>query len=229
MAIALGEPFPGPTDLLLSVVAGVAGIVGLLLLYGALASGRMGLVAPVSGVLAAALPVVAGTLLEGSAGIARTAGIALGILAVVVVARPSADGSGRDGALRGIAAGCGFGCYAIVVGAISPGHVWFPLAIARVVAFAVVVGAIAVRREPWRVARGAFPLVLVTGIADGLGNAAFFLAAQAGRLDVAAVLSALYPVTTVVLAALVLRERVDRTHAGGIALALGSIVLIAAG
>jgi drug/metabolite transporter (DMT)-like permease len=85
------------------------------------------------------------------------------------------------------------------------------------------------RRQPWRLPRDIAPKVLVVGLLDMCGNAFFILATQAGALAVAAVMSSLYPVVTVLLAILVLHERVTRSHLAGIALTAVAIVLIGAG
>lgn len=227
--VALNGPGAISTaDVVWSVVTGLVGAAALTSLYRGLATGRMGVVAPVSGVLAAAIPVVVGGILEGFPGMTRAAGLALGIVAVLVVSR-TAGGGGRAGLGLGVAAGLGFGCYAVAVGQLETTTVWLPLAIARTVGVALVLLVVVAGRQPVRVPAAAAPLVVLTGLADVAGNLAFFLATQAGRLDVAGVLSALYPVTTVILATLVLRERVDRGHLLGIALALGAIALIAGG
>lgn len=227
--IASGEAPLATTDLAWSVVTGFVGVVGMTLLYHALATGQMGIVAPVSGVLSAAIPVVIGGVLEGFPGWLRAAGIGLGILAVLVVSRSSDGTPTRRGALLGVAAGTGFGLYAVCIAQISDGHIWFPLAVARGTAFVVLVAAVLAARRAWRVSRGAVAIPIAAGFADALGNGAFLVGAQAGRLDIVALLSSLYPVTTVLLAAVVLRERVDRSHGAGILLAFGAIALIAAG
>ena len=92
-----------------------------------------------------------------------------------------------------------------------------------------VVVVIAATRTPWRLSGGILPLVMVIGVLDMSGNAFFILARQAGQLAMAAALSSLYPVATVVLAAAFLRERITRVHAFGIAAAALAIVLITAG
>lgn len=227
--LVAGEAPLGGADLAWCVATGLFGVGGMTLLYHALSTGQMGIVAPVSGVLSAAIPVVVGGLLEGFPGWVRAAGIALGILAVLVVSRSSDGTPTRRGVILGIVAGIGFGCYAVSIAQVSDGHVWFPLAVARGTALAVLVAVVLLARREWRVGRGTILIPVIAGIADALGNAAFLLGAQAGRLDVVALLSSLYPVTTVLLAAIVLRERVDRSHAGGIVLAFGAIALIAGG
>src|SRR6266571_4393761 len=125
-------------------------------------------------------------------------------------------------------AGCGFGCFFILISRVSHDSTFWPLAVARFssVLFLLVVGGI--RRQPVLPRMTAVPLVLIAGVLDAIGNAFFVLAAHAGRLDVAAVLSSLYPAATVLLAALVLRERATRIQAVGILLALVAVPLISA-
>lgn len=206
----------------------MSGALGLLLLYRGLATGRMGLVAPVSAVVCATIPVVVGGALEGFPGVARAAGIGLGLVAVLLIARP-AEGVGREGIGLGVVAGLAFGCYLASIGAVTPGHVWVPLIVARGAGVVTIGLAIALARRPWRVPPRSLPLAGLTGLSDVLGNAAFYTAVQSGRLDVAGVLGALYPISTVVLARIVLGERIGRSHLAAIGLAFAAIVLIVAG
>ncbi len=90
-------------------------------------------------------------------------------------------------------------------------------------------GLVLVTRSPWRPPRDLVLAICGVGVMDMVGNGAYILAVQAGSLAVAAVLSSLYPVTTVILATIFLRERVTRVHAFGIGLAAIAVVLIAAG
>jgi drug/metabolite transporter (DMT)-like permease len=106
------------------------------------------------------------------------------------------------------------------------GGTFWPLATARGAAFLLVLATALARRGAWRPAAGSLPLVLLSGALDAGGNTFFVLASQAGRLDVAAVLSSMYPAGTVLLAAALLGERVSRTQALGMTLALGAIALI---
>jgi drug/metabolite transporter (DMT)-like permease len=109
----------------------------------------------------------------------------------------------------------------------AEGGTFWPLAAARATSFVLALSAALARRRPWAPPRAVWPTVLLSGALDAGGNACFVLAAQAGRLDVAAVLSSMYPASTVALAALLLGERVSRRQGAGIAAVLGAIALIA--
>jgi drug/metabolite transporter (DMT)-like permease len=228
-AIVRQEAFPGPVDVGWSVLAGIVGGVGITALYRALAVGRMGIVAPVTGVLAAVIPVAAGVVLEGVPPPLVLIGIAIAIASVVLVSRVSDEDGGRSGLREALFAGVAIGLFGVVLAQISDGYVFGPMTVIRA-SEAVFVGVlILVTRTAWRPGPRYLPLILAIGVLDLGGNAAYLLAVQTGLLAVAAVLSSLYPVVTVILATVVLGERVTRDHAIGIALAVAAIVCIGAG
>ena len=231
LAVATGEPAPPALTLAWAVAAGATGAVGLAALYRALAVGRMGIVAPVSAVLSAAIPVVVGALGEGVPPWAKLAGFALALAGIWLVAGAGAGapgaGEGRAGLGLAVVAGLGFGGFLVLMDRGAQGGTFWPLAAARATSFVLALVAALALRRPWAPARGALPVVLLSGALDAGGNAFFVLASQAGRLDVAAVLSSMYPASTVALAALVLHERVSRRQGAGIAAVLGAIALIA--
>ena len=230
LAVVNTEPWPGPADVGWSIVSGIAGVVGISCLYRGLAVGRMGAVAPVTGVLAATLPVLAGVLLEGLPGPTVLTGIGLAIVAVVLMSRVAGEeGRGRQGLGLALVAGTALGTFNVTIAQLTAGLVFGPLTIVRGVEAILVVVVIAATRVPWRLSGRILPLVLLIGVLDMSGNAFFILARQAGQLAMAAALSSLYPVATVVLAAALLRERITRVHALGIAAAALAIVLITAG
>jgi len=230
IAIIRGEPLPGPADIGWASVAGIAGGVGIVSLYHGLATSRISVVAPLAGVLAATIPVVFGVALQGLPGPARMVGIGTAFVAVVLVSRAPDPGGNRPSGVRfGLLAGVGFGLFNLFASRFSPGIVFGPLVIVRAFEPLLVIAIVLATRGAWRVPRSVLPLAALVGAGDMAGNAFFVLAAQAGRLDVAAVLSSLYPVTTIVLAAILLRERVTRSHGAGILAAGVSIALIAAG
>lgn len=239
VAVARAEPLPAGTEIALAGLGGIFGAIGIGALYGGLSTGRMGVVAPISGVLSAVVPVGAGIVLQGLPGPASLVGIGLALVAVVLVSSSPAQSPGgplarrvlglpRDVAIA-LLAGLSIGVFNIIVSRFSPGSVFGPLVIVRLAQAVVIVGAIVATRRAWRLPRRIWPLLLLVGALDMAGNGFFILAAQAGRLDVAAVLASLYPVTTLILAALVLKERVVGVHALGVAAAIAAIVLVRIG
>jgi drug/metabolite transporter (DMT)-like permease len=229
VALLTHEGAPPPSSLAWAVAAGAVGAVGLAALYRGLAVGRMAVVAPISAVLSAGLPVAWGALSEGPPPAARLAGFALALLGIWLVARAGGGGqaeTGRTGLGLALLAGVCFGGFLVFMHLGARGGTFWPLAAARGTAFLLVLAAALGRGGAWRPVAGALPLVLLSGTLDAGGNALFVLASHAGRLDVAAVLASMYPASTVLLAAALLRERVHRTQALGIAVALGAIALI---
>lgn len=226
LALAAGERVPPLASLAVCGLAGVLGAVGLLALYRALAEGRMGLAAPVSGVLTAALPVAAAGFLEGWPGWLKLAGFGLALLGVWLISR----GPGSAFQVRGlglpILAGLGFGLFIILISRANAGAVFWPLAAARAASLCMLAGAAAYARQPALPGRGQLGLVACSGVLDSGGNAFLVLAAQAGRLDVAAVLSSLYPASTVLLAWSILKEHLSRRQSLGVLAALAAIVMI---
>jgi drug/metabolite transporter (DMT)-like permease len=126
-------------------------------------------------------------------------------------------------------AGTALGVLGVAIAQISDGHVFGPLTVLRATEAALIGAIVLVGRREWRPNPRLWPALAAVGVLDMAGNGTFILAVQAGSLAVAAVLSSLYPVTTVVLATVFLRERVTRAHAVGIALAVAAIVCIAVG
>jgi drug/metabolite transporter (DMT)-like permease len=230
LALALGQSWPTGRDLVVVVVAGILGGIGITALYRGLAVGRMGIVAPVTAVLAAVIPVAGGIVLEGLPGPAVLVGIGVAIAAVLLVSRVAdEDGGGRDGLREALLAGVAIGCFGIALDQLSDGNVFSALSLIRAVQALLIVAVVLATRSAWRLAPRAVPAVALVGVLDMTGNAAYLAAVQVGQLAVASVLSSLYPVTTVILAAVVLHERITREHAVGIALAVFAIVLIGLG
>ncbi|HEV8192436.1 MAG TPA: DMT family transporter [Ktedonobacterales bacterium] len=231
LALIWREPLPGPADILWGGLAGIAGVLGLIAFYTALASGKMGIAAPVSAALTATLPVLFSAITAGLPRPLQLIGFVLALAAIWLISRPErAGGSGSPtGIGLALLAGCGFGCFFILISRVGPASIFWPLALARFTSVALLLIIMRLRRQrilpevnkvPW--------LVVLAGTLDALGNAFFVLAAHSGRLDVAAILSSLYPAATVLLAAIVLRERVTRIQGTGILLVLLAIPVISA-
>lgn len=229
IALAGGETLPTGGDLPISLLAGLFGATGITALYRGLSVGRMGIVAPVTGVLAAVIPVAAGVVLQGIPVPLVQVGVVVAIVAVVLVSRVADEGGGRAGLPEAIVAGVAIGLFGVTISFLSEGDVFAALTVIRLTQAVLVAALILVTRAAWRPSRSILPALLVVGILDMGGNGFFLLAVQSGQLAIAAVLSSLYPVTTVILAAILLRERVTRDHAVGIVLAGIAIALIGAG
>jgi uncharacterized membrane protein len=230
LAVVRGEPFPAPSDIGLAIVASFAGLAGITCLYQGLAVGRMGVVAPTTGVLSAVVPVMVGFAFEGIPHASVVIGIVVAVLAVILVTRaPSAEPDRPSGIRWALAAGLSIGLFNASIGRLSGTTALGPLVIVRLLQAVLLVTIIVVGRRSWRMPSDIPPKLVGIGLLDMGGNAAFILASQAGALAIAAVLSSLYPVVTVVLAILVLREHVTRSHVAGIALTVVAIALIAAG
>ena len=229
LALVRGEPVPGPIDLAWCLVAGILGAIGITMLYRGLALGRMGIVAPVTGVLAAVIPVAAGIVLEGLPSLLAAAGIALAIMAVLLVSRVEDEGGGRAGLREALIGGVAIGLFGVALAQLSDGHVFGSLTVIRLVQVLAIAALVLATRVAWRPTRSMLLPIVAIGVLDMLGNAFYLLGVQSGQLAIAAVLSSLYPVTTVILATVFLGERVTRDHAVGIALAAVAIACIGVG
>ena len=223
LALLTGEAVPGPADLAWGALAGVGGVVGLAALYRGLALGPMGTVAATSAVLAAALPVLVSVLLGGHLGTGQLLGMVLALLGVTLLSRVPAEGRGGLG--LAVLAGLGFGAFFVFLGQTQAGSVFWPLVMARLVSAGVMLP-LAVRGPGLR-PHATGPIVL-SSLLDALGNVLFVVAAQTGRLAEASVLSNVYPAFTVLLALVMLRERLRVDQWWGLVATLLAVPLIAA-
>jgi drug/metabolite transporter (DMT)-like permease len=226
LALIWKEPFPAPVDVLWGGLAGLAGVLGLLSFYSALSRGKMGIAAPISAVLTAALPVLFGMFSAGLPTLPQLGGFVLAGLSIGLIAGPQRAEASPQGIGLAVLAGCGFGCFFILISQVQPASTFWSLAMASLSSMAVLLPLLRFQRKPLRPGVAIAPLVALAGVLNALGTAFFVLAAQSGRLDVAAILSSLYPAATVGLSVLVLRERVIRIQAVGILLVLLAVPLI---
>jgi drug/metabolite transporter (DMT)-like permease len=224
---------PSLADLAWGAAAGVGNGTGTAFLYRGLASGRMGVVAPVSGVLAVILPVVVGVATGERPGWLVWLGIVSAVPAIWLVARePDAgvpSGPVGSGARDGVLAGLGFGALFTCLGQIPDGAGFWPLVLNQAVGVVVVAIAASLLGAVWVPREAAAWGGALAGVLGGIATTAFLLATHHGLLSVSAVLTSLYPAFTVLLAALVLRERVHRLQAWGLGLCGLAVVLVAMG
>jgi drug/metabolite transporter (DMT)-like permease len=228
-ATNLGDPTS--SDLWWGALAGLGSGAGNVLIYRGLARGRMAVVAPLSAVGAAALPVLVGLSTGERPGILPVIGVLTALPAIWLV---STSGKGlrvgdRGDVLFGLLAGLGFGVQFSALGQVPDRAGLTPLVVSQLVSvMAIVIGAVAVSKQ-WIPRDRDGQLGAVAGLLAGTATVCFQLAAQRGLLTIAGVVSSLYPAVTVLLAALVLRESIQRTQRAGLALATTAVVLIAWG
>ena len=227
LALAFGERWLTPGEVGWAYLAGLGGLVGIAALYRGLSTGSAAVVAPVSAVLAAGLPVLYGATTEGLPGPQRLLGFGLALLGVWLLAGGSGT-AGRAGLGLAILAGCGFASFFIVIRFASATATFWPLLVARLAALSFTLPLLLLRRRTTAPLGAGGWFALASGILDAGGNVFYVLALRAGRLDVAAVLASLYPLSTVVLARLISAERVAPRQSAGMACTLLAIGLIAA-
>jgi len=218
---------PTRSDVSWSVLAGLGNGLGTAFLYRGLSSGRMGVVAPVSGVGAALVPVAVGVLAgERPAALVWT-GILLALPGIWLVSRePTAGGLG-PGLLDGVLAGLGFGVLFAALAQIPESAGFLPLALNQVIAGVAIVAVALALRSPWVPREPRALAGVVSGGLGALATGAFLVATHGGYLTVTAVIASLYPAFTIMLAATVLREHVHRAQAMG--LCAVAVALVAAG
>lgn len=228
------EAAPPPAALAWAVVAGVTGVLGLAAFFRALAVGSMSLVAPLVAVTGAGLPVGFGVLTGERLDPLQVIGVAFALGAVGLVSRPSGRHAGESPPARAglplvLLAGIGFAGFFIFLDRAQAlgGQTWWPILAARSGGLLVPIALLAAHREARRPQRRILPLLVVASLGDLGGNTFFVLANGVTGLGVATVLSSLYPVTTAVLAWLILHERLAQVHLAGVGLAVLGIVLIA--
>jgi drug/metabolite transporter (DMT)-like permease len=226
-------------DLVLGAVGGIVGGLGLILLFRGLATGTMSVVAPITAVLSAVVPVLVGLGGGERPSALALAGVPLALVAVAALARdPDREGPvtgmARQDVLLALGAGLGFGFFFVALDATGDGAGVWPVVAGRAASVAMFTAVVAVVRSTRvgddRARRGTTPWLLVgCGLGDAGANALFLLATQRGFLTLVAVLAALYPASTVLLARFVLGERLVGSQRVGIALAGLAVVVVSAG
>ena len=220
-----------PAALAWGAASGLAGGAGLLVFYRALAEGPMSVVAPVSGLMAAVVPAVAGVARGDRLSAAAFTGIALCLVAICFVSmekgRAAAVRRARGPALA-VLAGTGFGAFFVLIRLGDDGTLWPLVASKAVGALMVALAATLARQGPLALHRdrAALGVAALAGTLDVLGNLLYLFATRAGMLSVAGVLSSLYPASTVLLARLVYGERLRPIQRLGLVVAVAGVGLV---
>ena len=232
VVLLLGDPFPSAVDFGWSVAAGIASTVGITAFYFALANGAMTVVAPITAVVSAVVPVAVGiTLGERPAAIALV-GVALAIVAVALVSgvggraeRPTRAGI----VLVAVVAGAGFGLLFVFLDRTSESSGLWPLLLAQVTSL-LILGTVCVARRVRVAARRLDAgLMVLAGCLAVTANVAYLAATRQGLLSLVAVITSMYPASTVVLATVLDHERMSNRQAVGLGLAVGALGMVGAG
>jgi len=228
---------PEPADLIYGGVAGALGAGGLILFYRALARGTMSVIAPVAALFGAVLPVAVGLGLGEHLSAPAFVGIGVAVAAVALVSREHADDRPAPATnarqrlghpvVLAVLAGIAFGGFFVLLSRTGPSAGLWPLVSARAVSVVLLGAVIVATGSDWRPTPGSRRLVIATGAGDMVANVLYLLAVRQGLVSLVAVIVALYPAATVLLAQVVLDERLRRVQVAGLALAAGAAVLLA--
>lgn len=230
VVLADRTPLPGGEAALVAAGAGLAGILALGAFYRALAVGTMSLVAPVSAA-GVTVPVVVGLATGDALGTVTATGLVLAVAGLLLASRETGEahgGASREGLGLALLAALGFGLYFLGADRAAEDSVAWSLLISRAAAIPVVAALALARRSALPTRRDGL-LVALGGCGDLAATAAFGVALNEGELSVVSVLAALYPVWTVLLARVLLHERLGALQAAGVACALVGVGLVAAG
>ena len=229
---------PQARDLFWGAAAGVTVGIGIPLLYRALAVGRMAVVAPTTAVCAVLIPVTTAMVLGERPRSTTLAGIGLALVSIVLAGRhdhradPPVSVTTGPGAGSGfwlaLAAGVGIGLFYLTLARAAPTAGLWPVLVARSSSVLLLGGAAIVRRQSLRMALPVAAMVVAAGVIDMISNALYLIATHHGSLSVVVTLSSLYPASTVVLALVVLGERLGVLQVVGIVCALVAVLLIVA-
>jgi drug/metabolite transporter (DMT)-like permease len=231
LAVAIRGEGPAGAAVLLAIPASFSGTLGLYAFYRGMAVGAMSVVAPVAGV-SAVVPVIVGFASGDRPSPLQDAGMALALVGVLFASREHQEGEGRRfaaGIGLALLAAVGFGGYFPFMHAAGEADFWWASLLFRFTSLAIIATAVVATRTPIGVPRRDFALVAFVGVGDTLGNVLFAAASGHGLISVTSVLASLYPIVTVVLARLVLHERIDRAQRLGVVGTLGGVALISAG
>jgi drug/metabolite transporter (DMT)-like permease len=219
-----------PADLGWGLLSGTFGSVGAALLYRALALGSMSLVAPATAAAAAVVPVVAAAAMGERLTVPATVGLAGALVSVVLISggRSAARLTGDDVRGLGLAvlAGVSFGGFLVMLAQTSADSGLGPLVAARCASLLILVTLVRSRRQSLLLPRGAVRLSLAAGLLDMAANVLFLVAVRLGHLAVVGLLASLSPLGTVLLARVLLNERLRGPQRVGTALAVGSIAVL---
>ncbi|MDX2441159.1 MAG: EamA family transporter [Desulfobacterales bacterium] len=227
LGLIFSESIPPLPYLLYGGLAGVFGNIGLIALYKGLAQGRMGIVAPLSAVLTALVPVGYSAFYSGLPSIVQIVGFICFMVSIWLL---SAGDTGfkmtQNELFLSIIAGLGFGFFFILIDRANDLAIFWPLVSARLFSVSFLFFVVQITRKPTKPVAGQWKFIGITGVLDAAGNLFFSVATHLGRLDISAVLGSLYPAATVFLAWFFLKENLGRKQWVGVVGAFVALILI---
>lgn len=246
-ALLFREAFVTGWPLVFGALAGMSGAIALLAFYSGLSSGQMAVFAPLTAVITAIIPILVSAITEGRPGNLQLLGFALAVLAVWFLSSSGEDDastSPETGAeihsekkstrlitsntlFLAVVAGLGFSCFLILIDRASEEAIFWPLVAARIASVLLFLTITRVKNGSFNVGVVGLGIVFLSGLFDAGGNALYALAASTGRLDIASVLGSLFPVSTIFLAWIILKEKLASIQWVGVGFALIAIVFIA--
>lgn len=226
-ALIWKETFPSIHGIFWASLAGIAGAIGISSLYHALATGKSVIAAPTSALLGASLPVCFSFLKNGAPEIFQVFGIILAFVAIWLVASSAnqQENTWQQGFISACVAGISFGAFFICISQVESGKVFTPLILSRSVMFLASLLFLRVKHQPFPKINTA-PVAALAGVLDAGGNIFFLIARQFTRLDIAVILSSLYPAVTVIFSMILLKEKTSGLQKAGLFLCLVAIILI---
>ncbi|MCJ7702862.1 MAG: DMT family transporter, partial [Anaerolineales bacterium] len=227
LAVLAGESLPSLSSTIYAVLAGISGALGLVALYTALLKGNAALVAPVAGVLGAVVPMIIGIVKAGSPSSTQQFGFGLALVGIWLVTRSNdADNPYKPGGLGlAVLAGIGFGGFLGLIALVDQDQIFAPLVLSKLAS--ICIAAILVWSSKQSLpSLTSSPVALLSGFLDAGGNMLYLAATHFTRLDVVAVLASLYPVVTVLLSNILLKEKSSLLQWLGVLLCMAAITLI---
>jgi drug/metabolite transporter (DMT)-like permease len=227
IALATHAPFPGLVSVGWSLLAGSLGGLALVFFYRALSRGNMGLIAPVSAVLSAAIPTLVTAFAQGVPGTRQVTGFILAGIGVWLISRTEGSAGRPEGLGVAVLAGIGFAGFYLCTSRAGSGSALWIATCSRSSSFLITGAIVLFGRHLRPIPVPVLAIAVTAGILDITGSIVFIRAARLGRLDVAVVLSSLYPAVTVLLARIFLHEHFSRTRTIGMVAALAAVPMIA--
>lgn len=230
LALITKEAQLTPAQMGYCMIAGLLGSGGIVLFYFSLAKSKMSLVAPITGLLTGVIPVIIGFIIQGLPGALTLFGIVLALMAVLLISNEGAIYKGItikwDEIKYPILCGAAFGFYLFFMHKGSPSGVFWPMTFTHISGVLLILASVAVLKKDIKPKAPDLPYIISNFTFDLVGTIMFILASQTGRLDVASVLSSLYPGITILMAVIILRERMTKPQIFGVLLAMVAIALL---